>query len=92
MLDPRILDVARRAARSASRLCLAVLEEAPETPDAMAKLGKEPVTVADYGSQAVLLHALSTAGQGDFALANRLYRVRPSLSSAALVSSLPSSR
>ena len=34
----------------------------------------------DYESKAILLHALSTAGQGDFALANRLYRERPQLS------------
>jgi len=39
---------------------------------------------SDYESKAILLHALSTAGQGDFALANRLYRDRPSLSAAAL--------
>ena len=38
----------------------------------------------DYESKAILLHALTTAGKGDFALANRLYRVRPSLSTAAL--------
>ncbi|MGA2032865.1 MAG: tetratricopeptide repeat protein, partial [Thermoguttaceae bacterium] len=38
----------------------------------------------DYESKAMLLHALSVAGQGDFALANRLYRVRPLLSSSAL--------
>jgi hypothetical protein len=39
---------------------------------------------SDYETSAILLHALSTAGQGDFALANRLYRERPSLSPAAL--------
>ena len=39
---------------------------------------------ADYESKAILLHALAAAGQGDFALANRLYRDRNSLSSAAL--------
>ncbi len=39
---------------------------------------------ADYESKAILLHALAVAGQGDFALANRLYRDRNSLSSAAL--------
>ena len=39
---------------------------------------------ADYESKAVLLHALAVAGQGDFALANRLYRERPQLSPAAL--------
>ena len=39
---------------------------------------------SDYESKAILLHALSVAGQGDFALANRLYRDRPALSTAAL--------
>ena len=39
---------------------------------------------ADYESKAILLHALAVAGQGDFALANRLYRDRNSLSTAAL--------
>ena len=42
------------------------------------------VANSDYDSKAILLHALSVAGQGDFALANRLYRDRPSLSPAAL--------
>ncbi|MBN2475322.1 MAG: tetratricopeptide repeat protein [Pirellulales bacterium] len=39
---------------------------------------------SDYESKAILLHALSAADSGDFALANRLYRNRPSLSAAAL--------
>lgn len=38
----------------------------------------------EYESKAILLHAMATAGRGDFALANRLYRSRPSLSNAAL--------
>ena len=38
----------------------------------------------EYESKAVLLHALAVAGQGDFTLANRLYRNRPALSQAAL--------
>lgn len=38
----------------------------------------------DFESRAILLHALAVAGHGDFALANHLYRERPSLSSAAL--------
>ncbi len=42
------------------------------------------VSNSDYESKAILLHALSVAGQGDFALANRLYRDRPLLSPAAL--------
>jgi len=40
---------------------LEVLAESPETPDAMAKLGKEPVTVADYASQAVVLREVAAA-------------------------------
>ncbi len=39
---------------------------------------------ADYESKAILLHVLAVAGRGDFALANRLYRDRNALSSAAL--------
>jgi uncharacterized protein YfaS (alpha-2-macroglobulin family)/TolA-binding protein len=39
---------------------------------------------SDYDAKAVLLHALSAASQGDFALANRLYRNRPALSAGAL--------
>ena len=38
----------------------------------------------DYDSKAILLQALAAAGRGDFTLANRLYRNRPALSSAAL--------
>lgn len=56
-----ILDVARRAARAAARVCLGVLAASPDSPEAMAKLGKEPVTLADYGSQAVVLEAIATA-------------------------------
>ena len=39
----------------------------------------------DFESKAVLLHALATTGNGDFTLANRLYRNRPALSNSALV-------
>ena len=59
-----LLAVARRAARAASTVCLGVLDEAPAAPEAMAKLGKEPVTVADYGSQAVILEAVAAAFPG----------------------------
>ena len=50
-------------------------------------LARRQITAAadnDYESKAILLHALSTAGQGDFALANRLHRERLQLSAAAL--------
>ena len=39
----------------------------------------------DYESKAVLLYALTVAGEEDFTLANRLYRSRPVLSPAALL-------
>ncbi|MHC4401725.1 MAG: tetratricopeptide repeat protein, partial [Planctomycetota bacterium] len=38
----------------------------------------------DLESKAILLHALTKAGHSDFGLANRLYRNRPSLSTAAV--------
>jgi alpha-2-macroglobulin len=38
----------------------------------------------DLESKAILLHALTVAGHEDFTLANRLYRSRPVLSSAAI--------
>jgi 3'(2'), 5'-bisphosphate nucleotidase len=53
-----MLTVARQAARQASRLCMAVAGGDPET---LEKRGREPVTLADYGSQAIILRALSTA-------------------------------
>ena len=42
-------------------MCLAVLASSPDSPDAMAKVGKEPVTIADYGSQAVILAEVAAA-------------------------------
>ncbi len=57
-LTNEILEVGLRAGRRAAQICRQVLAEAPAEPDAMAKLGKEPVTVADYGSQAVILEAV----------------------------------
>lgn len=39
----------------------------------------------DYESKAILLHALAVAGRDDFALANRLHRNRPALSTSALL-------
>ncbi|MCO6453957.1 MAG: tetratricopeptide repeat protein [Pirellulaceae bacterium] len=40
--------------------------------------------VADFETKAILLQALAAAGQGDFTLANQLYRNRPALSPAGL--------
>lgn len=51
--------VARDAARDAARLCLAIRRTMLNTPDQMEKAGREPVTIADYGAQAVVLRALS---------------------------------
>lgn len=66
MTDPTdtILAVAEQAGRAAARLCQAVLAEAPVSPEAMAKLGEGPVTVADYGSQALILKAVAAAFPG----------------------------
>jgi alpha-2-macroglobulin len=52
----------------------------------LALLQRQITAVADtdYESKAILLHALSTAGHGDFALANRLHRERLQLSTGAL--------
>lgn len=71
MPDPtdRVLQVAQEAGRGAARLCRAVLAEAPRSPEAMVKLGKEPVTAADYGSQALILHAVAEAFPGHGILA-----------------------
>jgi 3'(2'), 5'-bisphosphate nucleotidase len=47
-----ILVSLRAAVRSASRLCLAVGD-----PERLEKGGREPVTIADYGSQAIILRS-----------------------------------
>lgn len=57
------LGVARDAARDAARLCLSVMETAGL--GSMAKAGDEPVTIADYGSQAVVLRRIATAFPDD---------------------------
>jgi 3'(2'), 5'-bisphosphate nucleotidase len=57
------LDVALRAVREASALCRAVRAEI--TPDALAKKDRSPVTVADFGSQALICRALAEAFPDD---------------------------
>ena len=52
-------DVAIRAVREASVLCRAVRDEI--TPDSLAKADRSPVTVADFGSQALICRALAEA-------------------------------
>ncbi|MCL4190378.1 MAG: tetratricopeptide repeat protein, partial [Thermoguttaceae bacterium] len=54
---------------------------------AIQSLGEQAAATdnSDHETKAILLHALASAGQGDFAVANRLYRDRPSLTTAALL-------
>jgi len=49
----------RDAARRAAFLCLAVRHEMLDQPSSMEKAGKEPVTIADYGSQALVLQVIA---------------------------------
>ena len=56
-----ILEVAQTAGRLATIICRTVLDEAPADPSSMAKGDDSPVTVADYGSQAVILKAVADA-------------------------------
>ncbi|GIW88344.1 MAG: 3'(2'),5'-bisphosphate nucleotidase [Isosphaeraceae bacterium] len=55
--------VALAAVREASRLCRAV--QAEISPEVLAKKDKSPVTVADYGSQALIGRILAEAFPGD---------------------------
>lgn len=59
----------RDAARRAAFLCLAVRHDMLDQPSSMEKAGKEPVTVADYGSQAVVLQAIARSFPGDASVA-----------------------
>ncbi len=61
--------VATEAARRAGRLCLAVRSTLLSAPEQMEKGGHEPVTIADYASQAVILHHLATHFPADSSLA-----------------------
>ncbi|MFK5955298.1 MAG: inositol monophosphatase family protein [Planctomycetota bacterium] len=54
----RILEVAQEAGRQAAHLCRAVHADTPESMD---KGDKSPVTIADYGSQAVILRLIGEA-------------------------------
>jgi 3'(2'), 5'-bisphosphate nucleotidase len=64
------LTILRDAARRAGKLCLAVrAERLIGSPDAMEKAGKEPVTLADYGAQAVILGTLAAAFPKDGVIA-----------------------
>lgn len=57
------LAVAKEAVMQAARLCEAVRHDM--VPDAMEKADKSPVTVADYGSQAIICRALAAAFPAD---------------------------
>lgn len=56
--EQRILEVARISGWAAARLCRAVQDSMGDI-EALHKDAREPVTVADYGSQAVILEAVS---------------------------------
>jgi 3'(2'), 5'-bisphosphate nucleotidase len=68
MYDTEIKAI-REAARLASRLTLAVREAMLGSPEAIEKAGREPVTVADFGAQAVILKVLSDAFPQDGVIA-----------------------
>ncbi|MGC8643315.1 MAG: 3'(2'),5'-bisphosphate nucleotidase [Isosphaeraceae bacterium] len=55
------------AVRSAARLCRRVREQL--SPEVLSKKDKSPVTVADFGSQAVVCRALAQAFPGDSIIA-----------------------
>lgn len=56
-------EVAVQAVREAARLCRAVAEEI--SPEVLAKKDRSPVTVADFGSQALVARALGEAFPDD---------------------------
>lgn len=61
--------VARDAARMAARLCLSIRGEMLRNRDFMQKAGQEPVTLADFGAQAVVLHYISERFPDDCTMA-----------------------
>jgi 3'(2'), 5'-bisphosphate nucleotidase len=62
-------NLAREAARRAAWLCLAVQREMLGQPERMDKAGREPVTVADFGAQALICALLGERLRGDRVLA-----------------------
>lgn len=60
---------AREAVKAAGMLCMAVRQEMLGSPEKMEKAGKEPVTIADYGAQAIILRQVRTHFPNDAALA-----------------------
>src|SRR5262245_44574784 len=59
----RELEVALASVRQAMSLCQAV--QSGITPDVLAKKDRSPVTVADFGSQAIVCHALHESFPSD---------------------------
>lgn len=60
---------AREAVKAAGMLCMAVRQEMLGSPEKMEKAGKEPVTIADYGAQAIILREIRSHFPNDAALA-----------------------
>jgi 3'(2'), 5'-bisphosphate nucleotidase len=69
MLYEKERDVAKEAARRAGLLCIAVRNEMLDSPEKMEKAGKEPVTIADYGAQAIVLRTIQQHFPQDASLA-----------------------
>ncbi|MBN1310035.1 MAG: 3'(2'),5'-bisphosphate nucleotidase [Anaerolineae bacterium] len=61
--------IIRDAARWAAFLCLAVRHEMLDQLHSMEKAGREPVTIADYGSQALVLQAIAKYFPNDGSIA-----------------------
>jgi 3'(2'), 5'-bisphosphate nucleotidase len=60
---------ARDAARLAGKLCLAVRDDMLRGMAMLEKAGREPVTIADYGAQAVILQQIAARFPADGTLA-----------------------
>ena len=59
----------RDAARLAGKLCLAIREEMLHEMGSMEKAGREPVTIADYGAQAIVMQHIASVFASDGSLA-----------------------
>jgi HAL2 family 3'(2'),5'-bisphosphate nucleotidase len=82
----RELDVAAQAVREAARVCQAV--QATITPDVLEKKDKSPVTVADFGSQALVCRALRETFPNDPIIAEEDSAELREQASAALARSM----
>lgn len=58
-----------QAARLAARLCMAIREEMLKDHAYMEKAGREPVTIADFGAQAIILQHVASQFMEDATLA-----------------------